>query len=142
MDRTEPVRTVVVVEDDPDLQLLTTLMLTRAGYAVRSYGDAREALPACTATPPDVVVLDWMLPGMSGIEALAALRAHPATADVPVVMATALGLGENVEQAVRGGAQGYLVKPFAQAELVRTLDEVLADHARQRRQLRVPAEVA
>jgi two-component system, OmpR family, phosphate regulon response regulator PhoB len=118
-------RTVVLVEDDPDLQFLTMLMLSRAGYVVRAYDDAREAVPACIASPPAAVVLDWMLPGMSGIEALRELRAHPLTADVPVVMATALGFGENVSRAMEAGAQGYLVKPFGQAELVRTVGSVI-----------------
>jgi two-component system phosphate regulon response regulator PhoB len=109
--------TVVVVEDDPDLQFLTTLMLTKAGYVVRSYGDAREAVPACIESPPDAVVLDWMLPGMSGIDALRELRRHPETAALPVVMATACGSSDRVAAALASGAQGYLVKPFGAAEL-------------------------
>jgi two-component system, OmpR family, phosphate regulon response regulator PhoB len=129
--------TIVVVEDDPDLQLLTTLMLTHAGYAVRAYDDAREAVEACAATPPDAVVMDWMLPGMSGIDALEQLRQDPLTADVPVVMATACGMTENIERAFRSGAQGYLVKPFAPTDLVRTIGSVIAARA-----VRVPAEVA
>jgi two-component system phosphate regulon response regulator PhoB len=111
-------RTVVLVEDDPDLQFLTTLMLTRAGFVVRSYGDAREAVPACIDAPPDAVVLDWMLPGMTGIEALRELRRHPATEGLPVVMATACGMTENVTAALAAGAGGYLVKPFSPDELV------------------------
>jgi two-component system, OmpR family, phosphate regulon response regulator PhoB len=134
----EPTRTVVVVEDDPDLQLLTALMLTQAGYAVRAYGDAREALPACAATPPDAVVMDWMLPGMTGIDALEALRRDPATTEVPVVMATACGLAENVDRALAGGAQGFLVKPFGQAELVAAVGSAIEA----RTAGRLPAEVA
>ena len=111
--------TVVLVEDDPDLQFLTTLMLTQAGYVVRSYGDAREAVPACIDNPPDAVVLDWMLPGMTGLEALRELRAHPATAHLPVVMATACDLPQNVAAAMESGAHGYLVKPFSLDDLLR-----------------------
>ena len=111
------VRTVVVVEDDPDLQFLTTLMLSHAGYAVRSYADAREAVPACIASPPDAVVLDWMLPGMTGLEALRALRGHPLTAEVPVVMATACDTSDRVVAALASGAQAFIGKPFACDEL-------------------------
>ena len=124
-------RTVVLVEDDPDLQFLTTLMLTRAGFVVRAYDDAREAVPACIASPPDAVVLDWMLPGMTGLEALRLLRADEATADVPVVMATACGFTENITAAMDSGAQGYLVKPFSTDELTSCVTGAIESAGRQ-----------
>ena len=124
-------RTVVLVEDDPDLQFLTTLMLTRAGFVVRAYDDARDAVPACIASPPDAVVLDWMLPGMTGLEALRLLRAHEATVDVPVVMATACGFTENIAAAMDSGAQGYLVKPFSTDELTSCVTGAIESGSRQ-----------
>ena len=69
--------------------------------------------------PPDAVVLDWMLPGMTGLEALRELQAHPATAQLPVVMATACDLPQNVSAAMDSGANGYLLKPFAPDDLLR-----------------------
>jgi DNA-binding response OmpR family regulator len=98
-------RTVVLVEDDPDLQFLTTLMLTRAGFVVRAYDDARDAVRL--------------------------LRAHEATADVPVVMATACGFTENIAAAMDSGAQGYLVKPFSSDELTSCVTGAIESGSRQ-----------
>ena len=108
---------VVLVEDDPDIRYLATLMLTQEGFEVRACETGEAGLAACRSNPPDVVLLDWMLPEMTGIDVLRALRAHPRTAEVPAVMLSALGSAQHLATARRAGAQDYLVKPFTRAGL-------------------------
>jgi two-component system phosphate regulon response regulator PhoB len=112
---------VVVVEDDPDLQFLTRLMLEQDGHTVQVFGTGSEAVAGCAAPAeplPDVVLLDWMLPEMTGLDVLGHLRADPRTARVPVVMVTALDSPAHVTAAMRAGASDYVVKPYAPADLL------------------------
>src|SRR3954451_1570534 len=74
-----PMVTVVLVEDDPDLRYLTTLMLELEGLRVRAFESGEEALDSCRRDRPDLVLLDWMMPGMSGLDILRALKIRPAT---------------------------------------------------------------
>ncbi len=119
---------VVVVEDDPDLQILTGMLLEAHGHATRRYSAGRTALEACIANPPEIVLLDWMLPEMTGIEVLQALRQHPATAHVPVVMVTALDRPENLAEAFDSGAADYVRKPFTGRSLISAVERQLAAH--------------
>jgi DNA-binding response OmpR family regulator len=114
---------VVLVEDDPDLQCLTELMLTKQGHRVRVFDSARAAIESCIQTPPEVVLMDWMLPEMSGLEALRALREHPLTRSVPVVMVTALDTATHVDAAREAGAQDYVVKPYTRSRLLGAVDQ-------------------
>ena len=124
---------VVLVEDDPDLQILTAMMLEAHGHVTRAFGDGASALKACVDNPPAVILLDWCLPGMTGLEILRALREHPATAHVPVVMVTALDRPENVADAFDSGAQEYVRKPFNGRSLLGAVE-------RQIEAQRVPAQ--
>ena len=108
---------VILVEDDPDLRYISGIMLRREGFDVREFEAGPAAIAACRAQRPDVVLLDWMLPEMSGLEILRDLRAHPDTADVPVVMVTALGTPDHIAAAKRAGANDYVTKPFTRAKL-------------------------
>jgi len=110
--------TVVLVEDDPDLRYLTTLMLELEGLHVRAFESGDEALDSCLDDRPDLVLLDWMVPGLSGLEILRSLKARPAFANVPVVMLSALGEPHNLAAARTAGAADYLVKPFSRAPLL------------------------
>ena len=110
--------TIVLVEDDADIRELTTIMLEAEGYQVVAFEEGQSALTHCTASPPDLVVLDCMLPGISGLGVLRRLRVHPATIDVPVVMVSAFSEPSNVEAARRAGAQQFVPKPFSRAHLV------------------------
>jgi DNA-binding response OmpR family regulator len=116
---------VLVVEDDPDIATLVRLALERAGHAVDVCGTGPEALRAARTQPPDLVVLDWMLPGMDGLLVCQALRQDAVTSRLPIIMLTARG--EEVDR-VRGlelGADDYIVKPFSPRELAARVSAVL-----------------
>ncbi len=109
---------ILVVEDEADLALLLTYNLEAEGYSAESVERGDEAELRLVETPPDLVILDWMLPGVSGLEICRRLRAREATRTLPVIMLTARG--EEVER-VRGlsvGADDYVVKPFSVPELM------------------------
>jgi DNA-binding response OmpR family regulator len=128
-DQEDDMNDVVVVEDDPDIQILTGMLLEAHGHATRRYSAGRTAVEACIANPPSVVLLDWMMPEMSGLDVLRALRAHPATAHVPVVMVTALDRPENLAAAFDNGASDYVRKPFTGRSLLAAVERQLAARA-------------
>lgn len=108
---------ILVVDDEPDITALVAYHLAKAGYRVSTAGSGPDALKAAREERPDVVVLDLMLPGVSGYDVLQELRARPETRDVGVILLTARR--EEVDR-VRGlalGADDYLTKPFSPQEL-------------------------
>ena len=126
---------ILVVEDESDLALLLAYNLEAEGYAVESVERGDEAELRLAENAPDLVILDWMLPGVSGLEICRRLRARENTRTLPVIMVTARG--EEAER-VRGlsvGADDYVVKPFSVPELIarvrallrRTRPERIAD---------------
>lgn len=115
---------VLVVEDEPNIAESLSFLLGRAGFAVEIIGDGDRALEAALATPPDVLVLDVMLPGMDGYAILRALRADGRTAALPVLVLTAKGQREDRETAEEAGASRFVTKPFSNAEIVATVREL------------------
>ncbi|MGH3776297.1 MAG: response regulator transcription factor [Pseudonocardiaceae bacterium] len=113
---------VLVVDDDVMVRDVVGRYLGRAGYHVTVTGDGEEALRVAGATPPDLVVLDLMLPGLSGLEVCRRLRA---AGPVPVVMLTALGEEEDRIAGLELGADDYITKPFSPRELVLRVASVL-----------------
>ena len=116
--RTGSATRILAVEDEPDLAYLLAYNLEAEGYVVESVRHGDEADLRLREDPPDLVILDWMLPGMSGIEICRRLRSRETTRTLPVIMVT--GRGEERER-VRGlsvGADGYVVKPFSVPELM------------------------
>ncbi len=116
---------VLIVEDEPAVRRLLAYNLEAAGFEVAAARDGEEALLQIEELPPDLLILDWMLPGLSGIELCRRLRRRAATARLPVIMLTA-----RVEEAdrLRGletGADDYVTKPFSPAELVARVRAVL-----------------
>lgn len=109
---------VLVVEDEPDIAALIAYQLTREGFRVQTVGNGHEALDVIGREAPDLVVLDRMLPGLSGDEVLQRLRAEPATNAVPVLMLTARREQEDRIRGLELGADDYLTKPFSPRELV------------------------
>jgi two-component system, OmpR family, phosphate regulon response regulator PhoB len=116
---------VLVVEDEPDIRDLLAFHLERDGYQVTRAATGPEALRQLRAVPPDLVILDLMLPEMDGLEVCRRLRAEPATAALPVIMLTAKG--DEVDRVVglEIGADDYVVKPFSPKEMLARVRAVL-----------------
>ena len=116
---------VLVVEDEPDIRNLIVHHLTREGFRCRTASTGPEALARARAVPPDLIVLDLMLPEMDGLEVCRRLRGDPATASLPLIMLTAKA--DEVDRIVglELGADDYLAKPFSPKELVARVRAVL-----------------
>ena len=104
--------TVILAEDDLDIQLVARLALKRAGFIVRVVNNGQEAIDAVAAEPPDVILLDWMMPELDGPEACRRLKADPATAAIPIVFLTAKSQETEIQRGLSLGAAGYITKPF------------------------------
>ncbi|MFF0490990.1 SpoIIE family protein phosphatase [Nocardia sp. NPDC004068] len=109
---------VLVADDNADMRDYLTRLLRGAGYRAEAVADGREALNAVRAGVPDLVVADVMMPGLDGLALVNALRADPRTASVPVVLLSARAGQEASAEGLRAGADDYLVKPFAAADLL------------------------
>jgi two-component system alkaline phosphatase synthesis response regulator PhoP len=108
---------ILAVDDEMHLRTLLRLNLQKAGYEVATAADGREALEAVKTRLPDLIVLDVMMPNVSGMEVLQALNADPLTSAIPVIMLTAKRQEIDILTAHFHGAQTYLTKPFALTEL-------------------------
>ena len=109
---------IFVVEDDRDIAVLVAHYLEQAGWQAQVFGSGADALAAARQAPPDVAILDLMLPGMDGLEVCRALRANPGTAAVPIVMVTARAEETDRIVGLEIGADDYIAKPFSPNELV------------------------
>jgi len=109
---------VLVVEDDPDIAELVARYLDKAGFSSERESSGRDALTRIAARPPDVLVLDLMLPHVDGLEICRRLRADEATAGIPIIMLTARGDESERIVGLEIGADDYLAKPFSPNELV------------------------
>jgi DNA-binding response OmpR family regulator len=109
---------VMVVEDEKEIRDLLKYNLERAGFTVAAFDDGEVALERLFASRPDALVLDLMLPGRSGLEVLAEVRAEPATADLPVLVLTARGAEMDKLLGFERGADDYVTKPFSPRELI------------------------
>ncbi len=116
---------VLVVEDEPDIAALVAYQLTREGYRVETAATGRQALEAVGRDLPDLIVLDRMLPDVSGDDVLRNLRGEAGTANVPVLMLTALREQEDRIGGLELGADDYLTKPFSPRELVLRVQAIL-----------------
>lgn len=110
--------TVMIVEDEASLVTMLRYNLEKEGYAVTEAGDGEEAVTVADETPPDAVILDWMLPRMSGIEVCRQLRRKPETRHVPIIMLTARSEETDKVRGLNVGADDYMTKPFSMPELV------------------------
>ena len=123
--RVGPRITVMVVEDDADIRELLRYNLAQEGYAVEEAGDGAQGLKLIERRVPDLLVLDLMMPGMSGLELCRKLRAAPATVMLPILIVTAKG--EEVDRilGLEMGADDYVVKPFSPREVVARIKALL-----------------
>jgi two-component system, OmpR family, phosphate regulon response regulator PhoB len=123
--RSDPPARILVVEDDPDIAGLIAYQLTREGFRVETAASGTDALTAVHRDVPDLLVLDRMLPGISGDQVLRSLRAEESTRGVPVLLLTAKREQEDRIEGFELGADDYLAKPFSPRELVLRVRSIL-----------------
>lgn len=109
---------ILIADDDPDIRNLCEMVLSHEGFDVVVAHNAPECLALAHKQTPDLILLDWMMPGVDGMEALQLLKGNAATAAIPVVMVTAFGGPMEITLATHYGAEAYVTKPFEAAELV------------------------
>ncbi len=123
--------TILIVEDEPDIQELIAYNLEKAGHEAVRAGDAEKALEIVREALPHLIVIDWMLPGMSGIELARLLKANKRTEGVPLIMVTARGSEQDKLAGLEIGADDYMTKPFSPRELNARVKAVLRRRAPQ-----------
>ena len=109
---------VLLIEDEPNIAEAIRFILSRDGWQVSTLMDGTGALAMVEEMRPDLVILDLMLPGQSGLEILEAIRAHPEAGQTPVMMLTAKGQGRDREAAERAGVSHFMTKPFSNADML------------------------
>ena len=123
--------TILVVEDEPAIQSLIEVNLHRAGHVVQLAADAETARRLVQEALPDLILLDWMLPGMSGVDFARLLRSDTRTRMLPIIMLTARAEERDKIEALELGADDYVTKPFSPRELMARIKAVLRRHAPQ-----------
>lgn len=116
---------ILVVEDEPAIREMVAFALRRAEYEPVQAGDAAEAHAAIAESVPDLILLDWMLPGVSGLDVARRLRRDSLTRDVPIIMLTARGEENDRVNGLEAGVDDYVVKPFSSRELLARIKAVI-----------------
>ena len=116
---------ILIVEDEADIVTLLRYNLEKEGFRVIAAGDGEEALLLAGEQSPNLMLLDWMLPLMSGLEVCRQLRRNPKTRDIPVIMLTARGEEADRVRGLNSGADDYITKPFSPTEMVARIRAVL-----------------
>lgn len=118
-------KSVLVVEDEDAIREMIAFNLKRAGFRATEAADSTSARRAIADSVPDLILLDWMLPDVSGLELARALKREPDTRDIPVIMLTARGDEDDKVQGLDSGADDYITKPFSSRELIARINAVL-----------------
>jgi DNA-binding response OmpR family regulator len=116
---------VLLIEDEPNISEAIRYILSRDGLRVSCHDSGHDAVEQVVANRPDVLILDVMLPGRSGIEILRDLRAAEQTSGLPILMLTAKGQSRDRELALQAGADGFIAKPFSNAEMLASVQALL-----------------
>lgn len=119
-------KTILVADDESHILNVVSLKLTNAGYTVFTAGDGQEALELATAQRPDLLITDYHMPQLSGLELCQRLRQNPATAGIPTIMLTARGYSLESSDTELNGINRMLSKPFSPRQLLATVSEMLA----------------
>ena len=119
---------LVIAEDSPHMLRLLEMTLRKAGHTWTACSAGDTALAAIRSEKPAAALLDIIMPGMDGLEVLAALKTDPATAGIPVIMLTARGHSLTKQQAEESGAAAFLTKPFSPTELITTIQQLTSPH--------------
>ena len=120
---------ILVADDDVDIRELVEFKLATLGHEIVTVGDGSSAYSTCLAEHPDLAVLDIMMPGLTGLEAVKALREHAETAGIPVILLTARAQQSDVEIGYQAGANDYITKPFSPRDLAARVEALLAKSA-------------
>ncbi|WP_017430262.1 response regulator transcription factor [Vreelandella jeotgali] len=118
---------VLVVDDETNILLSLEFLMQQAGFTVTTADDGESALERVDDTPPDLMLLDISLPGISGFDVLERLRAASATRDMPIIMLTAHGREVEREKGLALGADDYITKPFSTRALVDKVQALLSE---------------
>ncbi|WP_445620331.1 phosphate regulon transcriptional regulator PhoB [Kushneria sp. Sum13] len=118
-------RTVLIVDDEAPIREMIAMALEMADFRILEAEDARTAHELVVDERPDLILLDWMLPGVSGIDLARRLKREPITRDIPIVLLTARCEEDNKVQGLESGADDYITKPFSPRELIARLKAVL-----------------
>jgi CheY-like chemotaxis protein len=118
--------TVLIIDDEIHMRRLTARMLELAGYSIIEAASGHQALALIQETRPDLITCDIAMPGMNGLEVLEILKSQPETAEIPVIMLTAVGDEKDAARATHLGAADYITKPFSSTNLVETIERHLA----------------
>lgn len=116
---------VLLVEDETNIVEAIRFLLTREGWQVDTHSDGADAVDVIRDMRPDLVVLDHMLPGKSGLDILGELRADPEFTKLPVLMLTARGQARDREQAEKAGVSRFMTKPFSNTEVVTAVRDLV-----------------
>ncbi len=116
---------ILIVDDEAPIREMIAVALEMAGYSCMEAANAQDAHARIIDTPPSLILLDWMMPGTSGIELARRLKRDELTADIPIIMLTAKGEEDNKIHGLETGADDYITKPFSPRELVARLKAVL-----------------
>ncbi|MDO8847031.1 MAG: response regulator [Coriobacteriia bacterium] len=116
---------ILIADDEPHIRKLVSFTLANRGYEVLQATDGGEAYDLACAETPDLILLDVMMPVMTGYEVLNKLKADPATEHIPVIMLSAKSQRTEVEEGLAGGACEYICKPFTPKDLCQRVGEIL-----------------
>lgn len=116
---------ILAVDDETDVVLIVKTALQAEGFQVDTAHNGRDALAAVREQKPDVILLDVMMPGMSGFDVMRELKADDSTATIPIIMLTGLSERKKIQEALVGGTNYYIVKPFEMTELISKVNDVL-----------------
>ena len=133
---------ILIAEDERDIRDLVVFTLQFGGFEVVAAGNGAELVELAPKEKPDIILSDVRMPKMTGYEACVALRANPATKDIPIVFLSAKGQEEEVQQGMAAGATAYILKPFAPDVLLTKVKEILAQHGGDKKADAKPAEAA
>lgn len=117
---------VLIVEDEPDVLLLLENRMRGAGHDVESVMDGERALEAVARREPEVIILDWMMPKLDGLEVCERVRSADPERRIKVLMLTARSQQSDIDQAYAAGADDYIVKPFSSRDLIERVNALVA----------------
>jgi DNA-binding response OmpR family regulator len=118
---------ILIIEDEPDVQELVKTILTGNGFEVLTASSGEEGLSAAVHNKPDLILLDWVMPGLSGLEICRLLKGREETKKTPILMMSVLNRDVDKRYVFEAGADAFLVKPFSISQLLTAVDDILRD---------------